>query len=115
MVPKVKRVMASGKLAHVWLSFMICGFLLTAGETAVGAVSNYTIKLVSGDFVPDVDTGAMSTINQHVQELGSVHVLIQFYDIPDASARRSMANEGITLLDPIPENAWMGTIDQSME
>jgi hypothetical protein len=114
MVRKAKRIMRGNELIEVWLSIILCGCLLISRGVAVSAAPNYTIKLVSGEFTPNQNTDAMGAVNQGVQQLGTIHVLIQFYNVPDDVARRSMANAGITLLDPIPENAWVAAISQPL-
>jgi len=97
----------------VWACVLALGMVMISWGVTEAAPS-YTVKLVSGHFTPAEDTGAMGTINDRVKASGSAHILIQFYAIPDDAARQSMDRAGITLLDPIPDNAWLTAVREPL-
>jgi len=113
MVRKGKRSNKGARILAVLACVLTMGIVMMPWR-ATEAASSYTVKLVSGHFTPGTDTGELGTINDQVNASGSMHILIQLYSIPDDAARQSMSREGIVLLDPVPDNAWLAAISQPL-
>jgi hypothetical protein len=82
--------------------------------SAVSASPDYTIRLKTAEFTPNPKQ--LSTAN--AAALAERHILIQFENPIDEWTRQNLENDGIVLLDYIPNYAFTarlnGTIDQDM-
>lgn len=76
----------------------------------------YPIQLQSRTFVPEpgVET-AVRTLQQNTPESQSLHLLIQFADIPDDAERQSLENAGVILLDYVPQNSWFVSVPAALD
>ena len=74
------------------------------------AAPDYTIRLTSGDIIPREDVNHIITLSSK----SPVHCLIQLADVPDESQRKALALAGVTLLEPVPEFAWIVRVEQSL-
>lgn len=83
---------------------------LQVPSEVVAREADYTLRLMSGEYVPDAGMagGVMAD-----WEAGEVrHFIVQFYDIPNATQISAMMSEGVTLLDYLPERAYYAGIDR---
>lgn len=76
--------------------------------------SQFEIQLQSRRFVPAEDIA--SAIQSHIQpsQHNRVHVLMQFYDIPDATQRGILKSAAVKLLNYIPHKAWLVSVPRGL-
>jgi hypothetical protein len=66
-----------------------------------------SIKLLSRTIVPNAGVVEKAqAFNSFDLTASRNHLLIQFYQLPDASERVELAAAGVELLDYVPDNAW---------
>ncbi len=70
------------------------------------------IFLKSRQFTPSekIPTAAQNKISATVNEKGKSRVLIQFDHLPSAEEKKKLAEDGIILLEYIPDKAWLASI-----
>src|SRR5574341_417551 len=71
---------------------------------------DYKIFLLSKKFVPAPGISPSAETNISTSPLERVHILIQFYNIPNNSEKESIEKLNIKLLTYIPNNAWFASI-----
>ena len=72
----------------------------------------FRLQLKSGSFVPlkNFDDSTISKVSQRASRSGGKSlVIIQFENIPTADERKQLLEEGIELIDYIPNNAYTAT------
>ena len=76
--------------------------------------SGYEIRLKSRSFTPPGDIG--SAIQSHIRlsKHKRVHVLMQFYDIPDIAQRGILNSAGVELLNYIPHKGWFVSVPKGV-
>lgn len=91
---------------------ILIGFLITYIMPALGSDS-YEIRLKSRTWLPPANAGDFFSKRPQVQKLqiGKLHVLVQFNDIPSESQREAMKQAGLTLHDYIPNFVYSATIE----
>ena len=70
----------------------------------------YKIFLKSRQFVPTPGISPDTRANMTSSPLERVHVLIQFYHIPNATERHALENVGVNLLTYVHNYAWFASI-----
>ena len=77
----------------------------------------YAILLKSRSFVPptDISPAALDALEQPVKEAEAEarHILLQLYYVPSDAEREALRNTGISLLEYIPNNAWVAIVTGS--
>lgn len=74
----------------------------------------YSLKLASGAFVPEKNISAekIRAINgRQLRVRGRQLVVIQFEELPGAAQRQELQQAGITLLEYVPDNAYMAIVN----
>ena len=98
------------KLFYQCQSLLILLFvsLITSAQT----INNYQLLLKNGTFTPEknVFSGGKSEINLRTAKGSKLFVVIQFEEIPTPAEREQLKNQGIELLDYIPNYAYTATI-----
>lgn len=77
----------------------------------------YRLSLKSGSFVPqkNIVNSEISGLNKKaVRFAGKSYLIIQFENIPTENEKKQLHNEGIELLDYIPNNAYTATVTGSL-
>lgn len=77
------------------------------------ANNDYEIQFKSGKFTPEVTTNFEVAIQPNFVEKNqsSIYRIIQFYEIPTRFEKQAIASAGITLIDYIPNKAFLCKID----
>ena len=70
----------------------------------------YKIFLPSRQFVPSPGISPSTEANITNSSLERVHVLVQFYHIPNATERENLKNAGVKLATYVHNNAWFASI-----
>lgn len=73
----------------------------------------YPLKLASGTVFPDKNISAekIATINKRqLRVRGRQLLIIQFEEMPSLSSRQELVQAGITLLEYVPDNAYMAIV-----
>jgi len=70
----------------------------------------YKIFLPSRQFVPSPGISPSTEANITTSPLERVHILVQFYHIPNATERENIENAGVKLLTYVHNNAWFASI-----
>ena len=73
---------------------------------------DYKIFLSSREFVPSPGISPSTEAKITTSPLERVHVLIQFYHVPNAAEREKLENASVKLLTYIPNNAWFASISK---
>jgi len=93
-------------------------FLILLPLSAISQNKNdYELILKNGSFTPEknVVAGKLQARNRQALPLSQKYfVIIQFEEIPDESERAQLKQEGVELLDYIPNNAYTATITASL-
>ncbi|WP_276500004.1 S8 family serine peptidase [Terrimonas pollutisoli] len=77
----------------------------------------FRLQLKSGSFIPakNFDDSTISQVSQRASRSGGKSfVVIQFESIPSAEERKQLLEEGIELVDYIPNNAYTATVTGSL-
>jgi hypothetical protein len=92
-------------------------FLILLPLSALSQNKNdYQLILKNGSFTPEknIISGKLQALNRQALPLHEKQfVIIQFEEIPDEAERAQLKQEGIELLDYIPNNAYTATITAS--
>ena len=93
-------------------------FLILLPLSAISQNKNdYELILKNGSFTPEknVVAGKLQARNRQALPLSQKYfVIIQFEEIPDEAERAQLKQEGVELLDYIPNNAYTATITASL-
>ncbi len=88
-----------------------------ASATAFAAEPRYEVRLLGNTFTPKagVSAGAVKQLSDRAGSLqkkgrGSVHALVQLYQVPDDSERADLLRSGLDLGAFVPGNAWIAAI-----
>ena len=68
------------------------------------------IRLRARTFTPEPGIDPALESRELVETQGRIHVLVQFWSIPDENERASLQAAGLQLLSFIPHNAWLASI-----
>jgi hypothetical protein len=96
---------------------VIAAMLLLSLSSAGQDDSRYNLLLRSGSFIPEKNITAdqLVAFNRNASRAdGKTFAIIQFEQIPSAQQREQLSQQGITLLDYIPNNAYTVTISGSL-
>ncbi|HEY6062960.1 MAG TPA: S8 family serine peptidase [Chitinophagaceae bacterium] len=96
---------------------VIAALLLLYLSSAAQDDSRYSILLNSGAFIPEKNIVAekLDQFNRTAARTsGKTFAIIQFENIPNANERLQLSQQGIELLDYIPNNAYTVTISGSL-
>ncbi len=97
-------------------AFLLIWSLITASLTyAQGDSSKKPIRLVSGDYYPEI---VLVTEAQNAQKDvfdGQYFKLIQFIQIPGDMQRKSWADDGLYLVDYLHDDTYFAVIDQNFD
>src|SRR5688572_9851501 len=77
----------------------------------------FRLSLKSGSFVPQkniVESGISELNKKALRTAGKSYLIIQFENIPSENEKKQLRNEGIELLDYIPNNAYTATVTGSL-
>jgi hypothetical protein len=91
---------------------IMCTLLL--GSLTALASQDYVIPLVTGTLTPGETAEKMADLSAKARQSGSAHCIIQLYGDPTDSQRRALERAGLTLLEPLPGNAWVAALTKSM-
>lgn len=70
-----------------------------------------SIKLLSRTIVPEAGVVEKARAINPIDLLAPrLHLLVQFYQLPDDSERAALAAAGVELLDYVPDNAWFAAV-----
>ena len=90
--------------------------LLMSFTSLAQSDSGYELLLKAGTVIPEknITTEKLEQFNQSVAKTsGKSFAIIQFEKIPDAAERKLLSQQGVELLDYIPNNAYTVTISGS--
>src|SRR5258706_4980675 len=96
---------------------VIAALLLLSVSLAAQADPRYNLLLKSGAFIPEKNITAekLDQFNRTASRTsGQTFAIIQFEQIPGTNERRQLSQQGIELLDYIPNNAYTATISGSL-
>jgi len=68
------------------------------------------IRLRARTFTPEPGIDPALENRELIETQGRIHVLVQFWSIPDENERASLQAAGLRLLSFIPHNAWLASI-----
>lgn len=89
----------------------VIGLMLTLCCGTALADQDYTIRLVNGDISPSADVNVLSALTERTTAF-PIHCLVQLTAIPSDFERSVLTAVGITLLEPIPDRAWLASISR---
>jgi len=94
----------------------LCLMLATAGALAQSPSGAAPIKLQSRAFSPPagVDTALARRLSGQARALPQ-HVLVQLNHLPTEAEREALAQAGVTLLDYIPDRAWLASVNGPLD
>ena len=98
---------------------MLCSHISFAQEVPSKREEDnrYRLSLKSGSFIPPKNIAEINVndINQKASKAGGKSfVIIQFENIPTAAEKKQLQQQGIELLDYVPNNAYTATITGSL-
>ena len=98
--------------ALLFICLLICSFTSFSQDG-----EKFRLLLKSGSFVPakNIDDSTINQVSQRAMRSGGKSfVIIQFESIPGIEERRHLLEEGIELIDYIPNNAYTATVMGSL-
>lgn len=103
-------------LPIVMAAVALAAFSLWHAEGTAQAEEPYRVQLKTGTLSPmDGDYAAgLAYLAEHAAA-GNAHVLIQMREIPDATARATLAARGIELQGYLPDRAWYGRLASTLD
>lgn len=95
---------------------VLCLLLAATGALAQSPAGGASIKLQSRTFSPPagVDPELAGRLSGQVSALPQ-HVLVQLDHLPTEAEREALAQAGVTLLDYIPDQAWLATVNGPLD
>jgi len=94
------------------LSFLALLFLSRlVGLAEAQTDDRYTIRFQSREFspAPGLDLADLKARISD-QQLDRVHLLVQFYDLPNTEAQRRLADQGLSLLAYVSGNSYIASV-----
>ena len=92
---------------------LIAAWLLSCFTASAQDDPRYTLLLKSGNIIPvkNINSTSITSFNSRAsRSAGKTFAILQFEHIPTVSERQQLFQEGIELLDYIPNNAYTVTI-----
>lgn len=87
---------------------------LQASEELITDVTSYEVRLNARTFLPAPGIDPALRAGGNTVTDGR-HGLIQFYGVPDAAQRQTLANAGVELLTYIPDNSWIAALPAELD
>ena len=78
------------------------------------AQQDFQLQLQSGVFILDERKSVESAMQESPSYLGQKFLILQFDNLPDDSQKQSLEGIGIKLLNYLPENAWICSVNEQM-